>query len=236
MDLKKKIIQESLKLFSLKGFLSTSIQDILDAAGTSKGGLYNHFKNKEDLFLAVLSEARKIWREKNLEGLDLVERPAQKVKTLLKNYRDRYLKDVADFPGGCIFVTFSVELDDQKPELAREVKKGFDGLKTMINSLLEQGKASGLGAVAGGVVGGVIGHQIGGGTGKTVATVAGAAGGAYVGNKVEKNKNAQAYWAITIKMDGGTVRTFHYTNKPGVQEGERVKLVDGGKRLALVAN
>jgi TetR/AcrR family transcriptional regulator, transcriptional repressor for nem operon len=143
MDLKKKIIQESLKLFSLKGFLSTSIQDILDAAGTSKGGLYNHFKNKEDLFLAVLSEARKIWREKNLEGLDLVERPAQKVKTLLKNYRDRYLKDVADFPGGCIFVTLSVELDDQRPHLSREINKGFEGFKAMLKRLLDQGKASG---------------------------------------------------------------------------------------------
>ncbi|MBK9115006.1 MAG: glycine zipper 2TM domain-containing protein [Betaproteobacteria bacterium] len=43
------------------------------------------------------------------------------------------------------------------------------------------------GKIVGGVAGGVIGHQIGGGTGQTVATIAGAAGGAYVGNKVQKN-------------------------------------------------
>ena len=43
------------------------------------------------------------------------------------------------------------------------------------------------GKVIGGVAGGVLGHQIGGGTGQTVATIAGAAGGAYVGNKVQKN-------------------------------------------------
>jgi outer membrane lipoprotein SlyB len=110
------------------------------------------------------------------------------------------------------------------------------GVVQSIRFVEEEGKASGLGAVAGGVVGGVIGHQIGGGTGKTVATIAGAGGGAYVGHQVEKSKNKQAYWAVTIKMDGGTARTFHYTTKPGVQEGERVKLVDGGKRLALVAN
>lgn len=143
MDLKKKIIQESLKLFSLKGFLSTSIHDILIAAGTSKGGLYNHFKSKEDLFLAVLAEARKVWREKNLEGLDLIDRPAEKVKALLKNYRDRYLKDVGDFPGGCIFVTLSVELDDQRPHLSREINKGFEGFKAMLKRLLDEGKASG---------------------------------------------------------------------------------------------
>lgn len=143
MDLKKKIIQESLKLFSLKGFLSTSIHDILIAAGTSKGGLYNHFKSKEDLFLAVLAEARKVWREKNLEGLDLIDRPSEKIKALLKNYRDRYLKDVGDFPGGCIFVTLSVELDDQRPHLSREINKGFEGFKAMLKRLLDEGKASG---------------------------------------------------------------------------------------------
>ncbi|MFC1489455.1 TetR/AcrR family transcriptional regulator, partial [Thermodesulfobacteriota bacterium] len=62
MNLKEKMIYESLKLFSLKGFLSTSIQDILTSANTSKGGFYNHFKSKEDLFFQVLNEARSIWR------------------------------------------------------------------------------------------------------------------------------------------------------------------------------
>jgi uncharacterized protein YcfJ len=42
------------------------------------------------------------------------------------------------------------------------------------------------GTVLGGVAGGVLGHQIGGGKGKTLATVAGAAGGAYAGNQVQK--------------------------------------------------
>jgi outer membrane lipoprotein SlyB len=100
----------------------------------------------------------------------------------------------------------------------------------------EEGKGTGLGAVAGGVLGGVLGHQIGGGTGQTVATIAGAAGGAYVGNTVEKKKNTKGYWQVAIRMDGGTTRTFRYTNQPSVHEGERVKLVDGGKRLALIAN
>jgi outer membrane lipoprotein SlyB len=100
----------------------------------------------------------------------------------------------------------------------------------------EEGRGTGVGAVAGGVLGGVLGHQIGSGRGNTVATVAGAAGGAYVGNKVEQNKNKKAYWTVTLKMDGGSTRTFTYSNQPSVKEGERVKLVDGGKRLALLTN
>jgi TetR/AcrR family transcriptional repressor of nem operon len=134
---------EALRLFSLKGFLSTSIQDVLEAADVSKGGLYNHFKSKEDLFYAVLDEARKIWRENNLAGLDQINQPVAKVKRLLNNFKDIYLKDTNCLPGGCVFVTLLVELDDQKPELAREVNKGFEALKAMINRLLEQGKDSG---------------------------------------------------------------------------------------------
>ena len=40
---------------------------------------------------------------------------------------------------------------------------------------------------AGAVAGGLLGHQIGGGTGRTLATVGGAAAGGYAGNQVQKN-------------------------------------------------
>ena len=55
------------------------------------------------------------------------------------------------------------------------------------------------GKVIGGVAGGVLGHQIGGGTGQTVATIAGAAGGAYVGNKVQKNMQEKDVVTTTEK-------------------------------------
>ena len=143
MNLKEKIVHESLRLFSLKGFLSTSIHDILEAAGTSKGGFYNHFSSKEDLFFQVLDEARRIWREKNLAGLDEIENPAKKMTVLLNNYKDRYLKDAENFPGGCVFVTLSAELNNQRPHLSTEIEKGFSGLKHLIQRLLEQGKQTG---------------------------------------------------------------------------------------------
>jgi uncharacterized protein YcfJ len=44
-----------------------------------------------------------------------------------------------------------------------------------------------LGTIAGAVIGGVIGHQVGGGSGRDIATVAGAAGGGYAGNRVQKS-------------------------------------------------
>ena len=143
MTLKEKIIHESLKLFSLKGFLSTSIHDILMAADTSKGGFYNHFASKEDLFFQVLEKAREIWREKNLADIEQIEEPIERIKKLLGNYRDRYLKDADNFPGGCVFVTLSVELNNQRPHLSKELDKGFIGLKNMIKRFLDEGKESG---------------------------------------------------------------------------------------------
>ena len=142
MNLKDTIIHESLKLFSLNGFLSTSIQDILSAANTSKGGFYNHFSSKEDLFYQVLEEARKIWRDKNLHGLDDIDQPIDKLIKLLENYKDRYLLDAENFPGGCIFIMFAVELGDSRPHLSREVQKGFTGLKSMLKKILENGQSS----------------------------------------------------------------------------------------------
>ena len=142
-DLQERIIHESLRLFSLKGFVNTSVSDIMEAANTSKGGFYNHFSSKEDLFFQVLKEARGIWRERVLFGLDEIESPIGKAQTLLSNYKDRYLKDGENFPGGCVFVTFSVELDDQYPHLCEEVNKGFVGLKALLRKLLQEGKAIG---------------------------------------------------------------------------------------------
>lgn len=143
MGLKEKIIWESLKLITLRGYLGTSIDDVMRAAKTSKGGFYNYFKSKEDLLLAVTAKAREIWRENNLEGLEKMMSPMAKVKKILENYRDRYIKDKKNLPGGCVFVTLSVELDDQRPELCREVSRGWGGFKHMIQGLLNEAKKAG---------------------------------------------------------------------------------------------
>ena len=143
MALKQTIINESLKLFSLKGFLSTSLNDILTAANTSKGGFYNHFASKEALFYQVLDEARTIWRDRNLHDLDKADQHLDKVILLLHNYKGRYLVDAEKFPGGCIFIMFAVELGDQRPHLSKEVQKGFVGLKIMIKRMLDQSKEAG---------------------------------------------------------------------------------------------
>ncbi|PZP64504.1 MAG: hypothetical protein DI596_01805 [Azospira oryzae] len=90
-----------------------------------------------------------------------------------------------------------------------------------------KGQPSGVGMVAGGVTGGVIGNQIGGGSGRTIATIVGAAGGAYLGHEIEKNVKRTTVYRITVRMEDGTVRTVTQEAPPGFGIGEKVRVVDG---------
>jgi AcrR family transcriptional regulator len=53
---KKKILSASMKLFSELGYKNASVRKIAAAVGIRESALYNHFKNKEDIFLSVASE------------------------------------------------------------------------------------------------------------------------------------------------------------------------------------
>lgn len=46
----KRILEVSFRLFRVKGYEHTTIQDIVDALGMSKGAIYHHFKSKEDIY------------------------------------------------------------------------------------------------------------------------------------------------------------------------------------------
>jgi len=100
------------------------------------------------------------------------------------------------------------------------------GTVTEVNTVTKKGESSGAGAVLGGIAGGVLGHQVGSGRGNTAATVVGAAGGAYVGNEVEKNKNTITHYVVRVKMEDGSIRTFTYSNPTSYRAGNKVKIVD----------
>ncbi|GGC75093.1 glycine zipper 2TM domain-containing protein [Undibacterium terreum] len=85
------------------------------------------------------------------------------------------------------------------------------------------GEGSALGLIGGGVVGAVLGHQVGGGTGRDLATIAGAAGGAYAGRKVEQKVKSTKVWAVTVQYDNGNKNTFNFDHDPGMASGDRVR-------------
>ena len=100
------------------------------------------------------------------------------------------------------------------------------GAVTEVRTVKKEGEGSGLGMVIGGVAGGVLGHQVGSGRGKDVATVAGAAGGAYVGNQVEKNQKSSTTYVVHVKMEDGSNRTFNYSSPTSYKAGDKVKVID----------
>jgi len=54
---KEQILNVSAKVFAEKGLASTKIEDLVEAAGVSRGLLYRYFTDKEDIFIALLERA-----------------------------------------------------------------------------------------------------------------------------------------------------------------------------------
>ncbi len=100
-----------------------------------------------------------------------------------------------------------------------------------IETITEQGKPSGAGAVVGGVLGAVVGNQIGDGNGRKVATAAGAVGGAVIGNKVEKSRKLVVVgYTVNVEMPNGSMRSFHKTQLDGLSVGDPVRVEAGQLR------
>ncbi|WP_079200933.1 glycine zipper 2TM domain-containing protein [Pseudomonas sp. CC6-YY-74] len=89
------------------------------------------------------------------------------------------------------------------------------------------GTGFGLGSVAGAVLGGVAGNQVGGGSGNTAATIAGAAGGAYIGHQIEKRKQAENAYRVTVRMENGSYQTLTQTSIGDLRVGDRVRIENG---------
>ncbi len=113
-------------------------------------------------------------------------------------------------------------------EQTQQIASNVNGSGTIQSvDLVPRSKGIGLGTLAGAAVGGLIGNQVGGGTGRTVATAAGAAGGAYVGHEMEKRRKAGEIYKVTIRMDDGTTQSFAQENAPLVNPGDRVQITKG---------
>ena len=63
-DVPERIMEEATRLFVTRGYHGISMREIAEAVGVSKAGLYYHFKDKEDLFIAILTT--------NLEQIDRI--------------------------------------------------------------------------------------------------------------------------------------------------------------------
>lgn len=99
-------------------------------------------------------------------------------------------------------------------------------------ALVQQESATspiGAGTIVGAVVGGVLGNQVGGGTGKTAATVLGAAGGAYAGHQIEKSNQTQQgnVYQLSVRLNNGSYQTLTQTTNNDIRVGDSVRIDNG---------
>lgn len=140
---RQNIIEKSLQLFSVKGFYNTSIKDILEATNLTKGGLYGHFKSKEEIWYAVYDEAVEIWRNIIFAGMREMEDPLTRIECIIERFTRDYLgADV--FEGGCFFLNMLVELSGQSESMSKTILKGYVRFSRLMRNWLKEAGDMGL--------------------------------------------------------------------------------------------
>ena len=140
---RRKIIEKSMQLFSVKGYYNTSISDILAAADLTKGGLYGHYASKEDIWYAVYDEAVGIWKGIVFKGIRNNADPLRRIEKFIENDMLDYLgTDV--FEGGCFFLNMLVELSGQSAAMSKQILRGFVRLSGLLRSWLEEADQKGM--------------------------------------------------------------------------------------------
>lgn len=136
------IIDRSLQLFSVKGYYSTSINNILEATNLTKGGLYGHFDSKEAIWYAIYEEAVQRWRQVVFDGVNRITDPLQRIERVIENDLMNYLGGHT-FKGGCFFLNALVELSGQSPEMSRKMLRGFISFSKLLQRWLAEAESRG---------------------------------------------------------------------------------------------
>lgn len=90
-----------------------------------------------------------------------------------------------------------------------------------------------LGSGGGAIIGGLLGNQVGGGSGRQLATVAGALGGAVAGTAAEDATNRVNALEMEIRRDDGTDIVVVQRADRQFQAGQRVRLIGSGANMSV---
>ena len=71
------------RLFSTKGYIETSMEDVAAASKISKGGMYHYFSSKDDLLYVVLSGFMNLVLENVEQELERIESPVEKIRFII---------------------------------------------------------------------------------------------------------------------------------------------------------
>jgi len=134
------IIETTAGIFNTKGYAATSMSDITEATGLTKGSIYGNFENKEEVALAVFDyNYNKVW--------SLTQQQIQAATTYydkLMVFASLYSEYGNCFPdGGCPILNTAVEADDTHPQLKEKAAAAIQKWKKTIEDIIKKGIQAG---------------------------------------------------------------------------------------------
>ncbi|WP_299432657.1 TetR/AcrR family transcriptional regulator [uncultured Maribacter sp.] len=131
------IIETVAPVFNKHGYIGTSMSDLTDATGLTKGALYGNFENKEALALSAFEYSRNILLNAIDKQLAIDGKSLDKLFNLIKFYR-KY--DIFTLPlGGCPILNTGVDAQHNNKLLAAASRETIKDIEGKIALILENG-------------------------------------------------------------------------------------------------
>lgn len=136
---RERIVFAAMQLFWEKGYASTSIADILKAAGVNSGSLYHAFPGKQDLLIAVLDAYHQgIWPMLLEPAWAGVADPIERIFALLARYRALLVE--TDCAYGCPIGYLALELHEPDPAVRERIAANFDAWVSAIERCISDAR------------------------------------------------------------------------------------------------
>ncbi|MCM3145956.1 TetR/AcrR family transcriptional regulator [Brevibacillus sp. MER 51] len=135
------IIQKSAELFNQNGYTGTSMQDIMDATGLTKGALYRGFASKDEIAIEAFKYAGEVLQEHFAAALEKQDTATAKIVAMATVYSDAV--NNPPLQGGCPLLNTAVESDHSFPVLRDYAVTAYQEVVSFMQGLLEEGIAQG---------------------------------------------------------------------------------------------
>lgn len=140
-ETKEKILHQAAELFNQQGFAGSSISDIMRVTRLQKGGIYNHFKSKDELALLAFDYAIAQIRERNKAALRNKRHAVERLQAIIDVFRSNI--NNPPIKGGCPLLNTAVESDDTHPALRDRTQAAMNSWREMICRIIQKGMEKG---------------------------------------------------------------------------------------------
>lgn len=138
---KQFIIEKTAPIFNIKGYAGTSISDLTEATGLTKGSIYGNFENKNEVAIAVYQYNTATLNKKLADALVGLTSATDQLLGCLRFYRENW--DPIAEKGGCPILNAAVEADDNLPFLKKSVQDTIHNWASKLIKTIEFGQKNG---------------------------------------------------------------------------------------------